>query len=253
MGRALLSGWEKKHVFSSVTVVEPKPTEELKRYKLYNDGYAIERENFDVVVVAVKPQIVGEVLLSLKRFSKKNTVFISIAAGKPVAALQAGLGSQAAIIRTMPNTPAMIGQGITVCVANAHVTKEQKETAQAVLGAVGSVIWIEDEEKMHAVTALSGSGPAYVFALIEAMQKGGEALGLDKELAAQLARKTVQGAAALAAHQTDKTPEELRRSVTSPNGTTEAALSILLADSNGLDKLMEMALRAAARRSQELI
>ena len=250
MGRALLTGWERKQMFSTITIVDPKPAEDLKRYKVVPDSYAVEREDFDIVVLAVKPQIVTQVLLGLKRFVKENTLFISIAAGKTIDAMKKELGD-AAIIRTMPNTPAMIGQAITVGIANNKVSKAQKDIAQTLLSAIGELIWITDENQMHAVTALSGSGPAYVFALIEAMQKAGETLGLDKTLAATLARKTVQGSAALAAHSTDLAPEELRRNVTSPNGTTEAALNILLAE-GGLDALFEKAMKAAAKRSEEL-
>ncbi len=251
MGCALLSGWEKKNSFASLAIVEPQPNDALKKYTVYPDGFAIENENFDVVIIAVKPQIVLQVLTSLKRFAKPDTLFISIAAGKKIETMQELIGDKTAFIRAMPNMPAMIGQGITVCVANKTATKPDRDLAQNLLGAVGDVVWIDDEEQMHAVTALSGSGPAYVFALIEAMQHAGEGLGLSPDLAARLARQTVQGSAAMAATQIDKTPQELRHSVTSPKGTTEAALDILLAE-NGLDRLMADAMRAAVQRSKDL-
>lgn len=250
MGRALLAGWEKKNIFSSVTIIDPTPSEDLNKYSVFPNSDAVDKDQFDIVVLAVKPQIAEQVLPTLKRFAAKETLFVSIVTGKTIEMMSGILGTETTIVRTMPNTPAMIGQGMTACVADPKITPQQKQLADTLMRAVGDVVWLDDEEKMHAVTALSGSGPAYVFALIEAMQKAGEKMGLSSDLAAILARKTVEGSAQLAA-QSDQTPEHLRKNVTSPNGTTEAALKVLLVE-GGLDDLFLKALKAASQRSVEL-
>jgi pyrroline-5-carboxylate reductase len=250
MGRALLAGWQKENAALSVTIVEPHPIPELKTFgTVFPDARQV-TGFFDIIVLAIKPQMFDAVLPGLKKFVNTETVFLSIAGGKSMASISTHLG-EAAIIRAMPNTPAMVGEGITVCVANAEVTETQKETATDLLAAVGQVVWIDQEDHMHAVTALSGSGPAYVFALIEALQQAGEKAGLPKELAAPLARQTVIGSAALAAQEANKTPAQLREQVTSPGGTTEAALKVLKGE-KGLDALLMEAIQAAAQRSQEL-
>jgi len=254
MGTALLLGWRKHLSDLQVTAVDPHPSEALKAlchapHKIATDVNQV-KGDFDVVVIAIKPQSFGEVLPALQQFALPDTVFLSIAAGKSISGMQEFLGKYAAVIRAMPNTPALIGQGITVCVPNINVSDVQKQNAQNLLEAVGDVVWITDEEQMHTVTALSGSGPAYVFAMIEAMEKAGEACGLSAELSLQLARKTVQGAGALATH-SEKSPAELRQQVTSPGGTTEAGLKILQ-DNDALQKLVTETISAATKRSRDL-
>lgn len=203
----------------------------------------------DIIVLAVKPQQMAAVLPSYARFA--NSVFLSIAAGMTVARLHAILGNtNAAIVRAMPNLPASVGLGVSVAVANRHVKGAQRMLCDKVLSAVGQTAWIDDENLLDAVTALSGSGPAYIFALTEAMTDAGTALGLPCELAAQLARRTIIGSAALL-DKSGESAEALRLAVTSPGGTTEAALKHLLA-AGGLPDLMKKAMAAAAQRSKEL-
>lgn len=251
MGRALLLGWEKKEIFSSVTIIDPYMSEEFKKtHTVYPHIDHVTRDDFTAIVIATKPQTFDVVLPPLKKFNRKETFFLSIAAGKTAKNIEDLLGKGVAVVRTMPNTPAMVGKGMSACFANQHADVEQKQTAHAMMEAVGDVIWLENEEMMHAVTSVSGSGPAYVFAVMEAMQKAGEAQGLDPALSAMLARKTVEGAAALSAKSPDKTPEDLRRMVTSPGGTTAAALASM--QESGLDDVFEKALKACAHRSVEL-
>lgn len=259
MGSALLQGWLATDASFHVTVIDPAPQASLRKmvkkpHLLLADSTDIASDNepFDAVILAIKPQLFGAVVPGLKRFIQQGALCLSIAAGKNIASIKAMLGDDTAIVRSMPNTPALIGQGITGMVANAKVSDAQRDLATCLLSSVGDVIWLDLEEHMHAVTAVSGSGPAYVFALIETMQKAGEALGLAPDIALHLARKTVQGAGALAQEKADTLdPAQLRYQVTSPAGTTAAALDVLLAE-DGLGKLMRDTLRAAAKRSQEL-
>jgi pyrroline-5-carboxylate reductase len=204
----------------------------------------------DVVVVAVKPNQLATALPAAARFATPRTVFLSIAAGKTIADLAAGLGRPTAIVRAMPNTPAAVGRGITAVVANPTVTSAQRALATELLEAVGTVVWLDDERHMDAVTAVSGSGPAYVFLLIECLEQAGREVGLDAALARRLALETVAGAGAYAAA-AGEPAAELRRRVTSPNGTTAAALEVLLG-SPGMRELMVRAVQAAERRGREL-
>jgi pyrroline-5-carboxylate reductase len=209
-----------------------------------------------VMLLAVKPQAMDDVLPLLGSLAGPDTLVISIAAGTTVASIARHFASGAAIVRAMPNTPAAIGRGITALYANSFVSPEQRDACAALLGAVGETVWIEGEAQMDAVTALSGSGPAYVFLLAECMAKAGEAAGLAPDLAARLARATVAGAGELL-HRSDLDPAELRRNVTSPGGTTAAALGVLMDDAQSgaagpLDELLRAAVEAAARRSGEL-
>jgi pyrroline-5-carboxylate reductase len=203
----------------------------------------------DAVVFAVKPQVVDEVLPIYRRWARPRTVFVSIVAGKTLAGLARHLGP-AAIVRTMPNTPAAIGRGITVGCANPLVTIEQRQLCEHLLAAIGESAWVEDEALLDAVTALSGSGPAYVFLLIEVLAQAGVAQGLPRELALRLARSTIAGSGELA-RVSEESPAELRENVTSPGGTTRAALDVLMAE-NGLEPLIRRAIAAAAARSREL-
>jgi pyrroline-5-carboxylate reductase len=205
--------------------------------------------NIATIVLAVKPQVAADVMPSVAAMTGSATLVLSIMAGKTLAFLQSGL-PRTAIVRAMPNTPASIGRGITVAVPNALVTAEQRIRAQHLLAASGAVEWISDEGLMDAVTAVSGSGPAYVFLLAEALAEAGVAAGLPEALAARLARDTVSGAGELP-HRSPLDPATLRKNVTSPGGTTAAALEILMA-SDGLDPLMRQAVAAAIERSRDL-
>ena len=209
-----------------------------------------------VVVIAVKPQAMDDVLPSLAALTGRDTLVISIAAGTTIANIARHFAPDAAIVRAMPNTPAAVGRGITALYANAFVQPGQRDACAALLGAVGETVWLADEAQMDAVTALSGSGPAYVFLLAECMAKAGEAAGLAPELAAKLARATVSGAGELL-RLSDLDPAELRRNVTSPGGTTAAALRVLMGeadcgDAGPLEAIFREAVEAAALRSREL-
>jgi len=203
----------------------------------------------DIVILAMKPQHMAEAVPAYAKF--RQSVFLSIAAGMPIARINSFLKDGGhAIVRSMPNLPASIGEGMSVAVANSHVTPQQRDLCGRILEAVGKKFWVEDESLLDAVTALSGNGPAYVFALCEAMAKAGEALGLPPDMANELARQTVIGSGALLA-QSDQSAEKLRIAVTSPGGTTEAALKQLLA-AGGLHDLMLKAMKDAAARAKEL-
>jgi pyrroline-5-carboxylate reductase len=204
----------------------------------------------DVVVLAVKPQVMEQVAPSFRRFADAGAVIVSIAAGKTIAGFEKHYGSGAAIVRSMPNLPASIGQGITVACANAKTSAAQKNLASELLGACGEVAWVSDEALIDPVTALSGGGPAYVFLLIEALAAAGEKLGLAPDLATRLARVTVAGSGALVAA-SDLPAAELRKAVSSPGGTTLAALGVLMAE-DGVQPLFDKALAAATNRAKEL-
>lgn len=255
MGQALTRGWLEQRIASgAIVVVEPasEARERLGAEGLVcvDSAQRVGTSDFDAVVFAVKPQQMAEILPDYRRFASPGTVFISIAAGRSLSFLTQHLGSGAPAVRAMPNTPAAVGAGITVLCANQAVTDRHRAAAAALLGSVGETAWITDETLMDAVTAVSGSGPAYVFLLIETLAAAGETAGLPASLALQLARATVAGAAQLAVS-SPQTPAELRRQVTSPGGTTEAALAVLCADP-GLARLLENAVLAARDRSRAL-
>ena len=201
------------------------------------------------IVFAVKPQVMGEVVPHYARVGGPGTVHLSIAAGWPVSLLERDLGA-VPIVRAMPNTPAAIGEGMTVAWANRAASRDQQALCEALLGAVGAVAWIDDESLMDAVTAVSGSGPAYVFLLAECLAEAAVDAGLPADLARTLADRTVSGAGALLAR-SGEPAGTLRRNVTSPGGTTEAALSVLMA-ADGLKPLLSRAVRAATERSRAL-
>lgn len=203
-----------------------------------------------VIIMAVKPQIVDDVFPPIAQQAGTDTITLSIAAGKTLASFETHLPPNAAVVRAMPNTPALIGRGMTVLCANAHVKLEQKALCAALLGMVSTVAWIDNESDMDAVTAVSGSGPAYVFLLAEAMTQAGIKAGLAPDLAAQLAKTTIWGSAELM-WQAPQSPAQLRENVTSPGGTTAAALAVLMA-ADGLPTLMERAIAAAVTRGREL-
>ena len=203
-----------------------------------------------VILLAVKPQVMDEVLSPLAKLAGPDTLVLSVAAGRRIAGLEAHLPTGMAVVRAMPNTAAAIGRGITVAVANANVSPAQRLLAGEILSAAGDLVWVEDEALLDPVTAVSGSGPAYVFLLVECLAEAGRAAGLDAGLAERLARSTVTGSAALL-EQSDLPASALRRNVTSPGGTTAAALEIL-AGPDGLQKLMTAAVIAATKRGREL-
>ncbi len=203
----------------------------------------------DWVVLAVKPQVAATSLTGFAKFAQGAT-FVSIIAGTRISALRTYLGPKAAIIRAMPNTPSAVGRGMTVAIAGPGVSTGARSECTVLLGAVGEVAWVEDEALMDAVTAVSGSGPAYVFLLIECMAEAGVRAGLAPQLAQRIARQTVIGAGELARVSPD-TATQLRQNVTSPGGTTEAALKVLMS-SEGLQRIMTEAVAAAAARSREL-
>jgi pyrroline-5-carboxylate reductase len=255
MGGALLSGWLDRGLARRYLVVEPQPQglPALDRPEVERLA-APEKIPADfetgVIVLAVKPQVMHEVVPAYRRFAGKGTLFLSIAAGKTLRFFARHLGERAAVIRAMPNTPAAIGRGIAVACPNAAVAPAQRALAERLLAAVGEVGWVEDEALMDAVTAVSGSGPAYVFLLIECLAQAGVAAGLPAELAARLARATVAGSGELA-RLSEESAASLRAAVTSPGGTTRAALDVLMGR-NGLDRLIGRAVLAATRRSREL-
>jgi pyrroline-5-carboxylate reductase len=254
MGQAMLRGWLARGAAARFVVVEPagapaalaeaeaviwhRAAEELPA------GLAP-----DAVVFAVKPQLIDAVLPAYRRWVRPQTLFLSIAAGKTIAGLARHLGD-AAIVRCMPNTPAAIGRAITVACPNHAVGAGQRDLCDALLAAIGESTWVEDEALMDAVTAVSGSGPAYVFLLIEALAEAGARVGLPGDLALRLARATVAGAGELA-RLSPEAPARLRENVTSPGGTTRAALDVLMAE-DGLPGLFERAVAAATARSREL-
>ena len=255
MGGALLGGWLGRDVGPEVvTVVEPFDDGKLNQQfgvRVVKDVAGLE-DGFhpDVVTFAVKPQGMAEIVPDYARYVRPETVFLSIAAGRPITFFEKSLGSQAAIVRSMPNTPAAVGRGITVACGNAHMTASQRVVCQALLEAVGEVAWVEDEALLDPVTAVSGSGPAYVFLFIEVLAQAGVSAGLEPDLAEKLARATVTGSGELA-HLSPDSAATLRKNVTSPGGTTAAALDVLM-DKDGLQEIMTRAVDAATKRSREL-
>jgi pyrroline-5-carboxylate reductase len=253
MGGAMLEGWIGLGIDPArLAVIEPMPAEPVAalagRGLRINPATASLRP--DAIVIAVKPQIAAEIMPHVAALIAPSTVVVSIMAGRTIASLTAVLPQQTAVIRAMPNTPAAIGRGITVVVPNAYVTPTQRRLADALLAATGAVEWIDDEALMDAVTAVSGSGPAYVFLLAESLARAGERAGLPADLAARLARATVAGSGELL-HRSPLDAATLRHNVTSPGGTTAAALGVLTAP-DGLDRVMERAVAAATRRGREL-
>ena len=244
MGGAMLSGWiESGLPPAAVTVLDPEPSNWLAGTGARLNADLPARPA--ITLIAVKPQMMGDALPALRGLA--DTLYVSVAAGTPITAFETAFGPDARIVRAMPNTPAAIGRGITAIIGNANATGADLDMAEALLGAVGEVVRLDAEEQMDAVTGLSGSGPAYVFHMIEAMTEAGTAQGLGRELALRLARATVAGAGALA--MTGEEPAQLRIDVTSPNGTTQAGLDVLMAE---LPDLMVRTVGAAADRSREL-
>ena len=256
MGGAMLAGWLEQGLDPRRIVVQdpappPRIAELLQKHGIVSTkSVAKGAKPPAVILMAVKPQIMDDVFPGLAKLAGPNTVVLSVAAGKTIASFEQHLPKGSAVVRSIPNTPAAVGRGITVAAANAHVTAPQKAMCDALLSAVGEVGWVNDEALIDPVTAVSGSGPAYVFYLTECLAAAGVKAGLEPDLAARLARATVAGSGELM-RRSDLTPATLRQNVTSPNGTTYAALQVLMSE-KGLEPLMTEAVLAATKRSREL-
>jgi pyrroline-5-carboxylate reductase len=252
MGQAMLDGWLARGLAPrKIVVLEQQPAKSLKA--LMRRGLTLNPKKpveAGAIVIAVKPQSAPEALPTLVPYAGKNTLTLSIMAGRTLRFIADALPTGAAIVRAMPNTPAAIGRGITVAVPNARVSARQRRLASDLLAAIGVVEWIADEMMMDAVTAVSGSGPAYVFLLAEAMTQAGIAAGLPAALAQRLARETVAGSGELL-HRSELDAPTLRRNVTSPGGTTAAALEVLMGP-GGFDALLTKAIAAATQRGRQL-
>ncbi|MCT8330460.1 pyrroline-5-carboxylate reductase [Albidovulum sediminis] len=250
MGSAMLAGWLRGGLPpASVWVLDPNPSGWLKTQGVHLNAPL--PEDPAIVLIAVKPQMMGAALPQLAALGGGGTLFLTVAAGTTIATYEAVLGVATPIVRAMPNTPAAIAKGITAITGNDHATEAHMALAEALLSAVGQVVRIEGEHQMDAVTAVSGSGPAYVFHLIETLAAAGAAEGLPPALAMQLAKATVAGAGALAEAAEDD-PAQLRINVTSPGGTTAAALKVLMDEGRGFPALLREAVHAAAERGREL-
>jgi pyrroline-5-carboxylate reductase len=252
MGGAMLTGWLAQGLDAKrVVVIEPSPSAEinaLAKKGVRLNPSAKDAGDIAALVIAVKPQSFREAGAALKPLTAASTLVVSIMAGTTIALLEEVCGGS--VVRAMPNTPAAIGRGITVAVAAKKVSTAQRAIADALLRAIGSVEWVEDEGLMDAVTAVSGSGPAYIFLLAEELARAGVAAGLPEALATKLARETVAGSGELL-HRSDLASAKLRQNVTSPGGTTAAALEVLMGK-DGLQQLMTRAVAAATARSKEL-
>lgn len=253
MGSALMEGWLARGLApDALSVIEPHPTPRLE--SLTGQGLRLNAplpEAPALCLLAVKPQMMGAALPQVTALAGGGTVFLSIAAGTPIAVFEAAFGAGSPIVRAMPNTPAAVGHGISAIVGNAAAGQGALDLAETLLSAVGEVVRLDDEAQMDAVTGVSGSGPAYVFHLIEALAEAGAAAGLPDDLALRLARATVAGAGDLA-EKSGEEPEHLRRNVTSPGGTTAAALEVLMDPDSGFRPLLRRAVAAAAQRAREL-
>ena len=252
MGGAMLTGWLAGGLDAArAVVIEPQPSSEISALAAQGvrlNPSATEIGAVGTLVLAVKPQSFREAGVRLKPLVESSTLVVSIMAGMPIASIADVCGG--AVVRAMPNTPAAIGRGITVAVASDNVSAAQRATADALLRAIGSVEWVDDEDLMDAVTAVSGSGPAYIFLLAEELARAGVEAGLPEELATRLARETVAGSGELL-RRSEASSGTLRQNVTSPGGTTAAALEVLMGP-DGLQPLMIRAVAAATKRSQEL-
>lgn len=252
MGGILARRWQEQKLCRELGIVDPLAAVLLSESShVWNPGNIDPDFRPDAIVFAVKPHILGDIVNDYKKYADQGSLTLSIAAGKSTSFYERHFGSNASIVRAMPNTPASIGQGISVAYANKNVSEKHRGFAEKLLGAIGEVVWIDDETLLNPVTALSGSGPAYVFLLVETLTAAGIKIGLEPALAEKLARQTVIGSAALI--KTDpKTPvSKLRTDVTSPSGTTQAALDVLMA-SPGIQSLFDKALTSATRRAEEL-
>lgn len=250
MGSAMLAGWLDGGLpAASVSVIDPYPSEWLQ-----GTGVRINQDlpgDPAIVLIAVKPQMMGAALPELQLLGGGTTLFVSVAAGTSIATYEGILGGATPIVRAMPNTPAAINRGITAIIGNETARASDLDSAELLLSAVGQVVRLDSETQMDAVTGVSGSGPAYVFHLIETLAAAGEAQGLPADLSMKLAKATVAGAGALA-ETAEEGPDQLRVNVTSPNGTTQAALEVLMDEDAGFPVLLRRAVTAATNRSEEL-
>ena len=255
MGGAMLEGWLKGGAEASrIVALDPSPPPEV-RAVIESAGVRLNPDvstirDAEVVIIAVKPQLMEDVLPGVVSLKGSKPLILSVAAGKTIASFERHFGADAAVIRTIPNTPAAVGRGITAMAANPNVSPAQMTLARTLLEAVGEVVTVENEAMIDAVTAVSGSGPAYVFYLTECLAAAGEKVGLPKDLAMQLACATVAGAGELM-RQSGTEAATLRQNVTSPKGTTYAALQVLMAE-DGMQPLFDKAIDAATKRSREL-
>jgi pyrroline-5-carboxylate reductase len=255
MGGALLEGWLKQGLDpATVFIQDPALSDAMAAFAATHGIVANDAPELPappaVILIAVKPDVAEKLLPEVEPLVGEKTVVLSIAAGRTLESLSRYLPETVAVVRAMPNTPAAVGQGITVCIANANVTADQKRECDALLAAVGEVVWVEDEALLDPVTAVSGSGPAYVFLLAECLEQAGIEAGLPHDLAERLARATVAGAGELL-RRSDLEPAQLRQNVTSPKGTTAAALEVLMSKGEMKD-LFVRAVAAAAKRSRAL-
>ena len=250
MGSAMLAGWLDSGIpASSIWISDPQPSAWL-----VTTGVNLNKslpDNPAVCLIAVKPQIIFEAVSNFKHYKESDTLFISIAAGITLKQLEQAISSDSTIVRAMPNTPSAIGKGITALIGNSAVKNEHMIISKILLEKISEVVELEHEDQMDIVTGLSGSGPAYVFYLIEALTNAGIELGLSKDKALYLAKATVAGSGALAMS-SEESPGVLRENVTSPNGTTQAGLEILMDQKYGLGPLIKNTVEAAAKRSKEL-
>ncbi|HZP18990.1 MAG TPA: pyrroline-5-carboxylate reductase [Bauldia sp.] len=253
MGGAMLAGWLARGLDpKAVVAVDPAPPPDslaIIAKAGIRSVAAPPPATARVIVIAVKPQIIAGVLPKLRAMIGRDTIILSIAAGATLKNLADGLG-EAAIVRSIPNTPAQVARGMTAAIANERVGPAEKALVARLLESIGEVAFVEEESQIDMATAVSGSGPAYVFLLAECLMEAAMAEGASREVASQLARQTIVGAAELL-RQSDLPPEKLRENVTSPNGTTAAALAVLMAD-GGMAALLRKAVHAARKRSEEL-
>jgi len=253
MGGALLRAWlDQGYDPRKINVIEPNPSQDLIALA-QAQGFSLQAPSRppEILVLAIKPQSLDEAAAGLASFVSPGTLLVSVLAGKTIANLSAKLPQASAIVRAMPNLPVSVGRGITALAANAAATTAQREAAEALLAASGGVEWLASEDLIDAATAVSGSGPAYVFYLSECLAKAGADLGLPEDVAARLARATVEGSGELLFRRPGNTPAELRESVTSRGGTTAAALEVLMAP-DGLAPLIARAVQAAKQRAGQL-
>lgn len=251
MGPAMLAGWLVQGVdINNVIAVDPVAEEVFGIIPLRNNEEIPKDFEPDFIVFAVKPDMMENVCQNYKRFKRSNMLYISIAAGKNLSSLAEHISSDAAIVRAMPNLPAVISEGITIAIANEHVDLQQKEDCYSLFEAIGEFRWADDENLMDAVTAISGSGPAYLFYFMECFTEAAKELGLPDDMAELLAKQTIYGSVSLV-ERSGEPPASLREKVTSPGGTTEAALKILMAE-NGLKSLISKAANAAKNKAKEL-
>ena len=253
MGGAMLRSWLENDLISNCYIIAPSGVpDEFKHYDcvLRTDADNIGKHQLDAIILAVKPQKIEEACAPFAHTLDASVPIISIAAGKSIAKLEDNFKENTAVIRTMPNTPSAVGKGACVCIKNNHVNDAQQKLTTTLLETTGLVEWIDDETLMDAVTAVSGSGPAYIFYLIETLALAGENAGLSTEMAMKLARQTVIGSASLAERDSDLSATKLRENVTSPNGTTYAALKVLM--DGRMETIFKEAIEAAKKRSEEL-